>query len=92
MKTNPKRAKIQDVLRKNLKKFRLLYEKAPLSYHTLDKDGNLIAVNEAWLEMLGYTRKEVVGKSFADFLHPDRVELSKKKICALQEDRQDDGR
>jgi PAS domain S-box-containing protein len=48
-----------------------LYEKAPLAYQSLDCNGCLIEVNQAWLETLGYTREEVIGRNFGDFLHPD---------------------
>ena len=58
-------------VQENEKKFRALYENAPLSYQSLDKDGCLLDVNPAWLETLGYQRDEVIGKYFADFLHPD---------------------
>jgi len=48
-----------------------LYERAPLAYQSLDCNGCFIEVNQAWLETLGYTRAEVIGKDFGDFLHPD---------------------
>jgi two-component system, cell cycle sensor histidine kinase and response regulator CckA len=51
--------------------FKMLYEKAPLGYQSLDESGHFIVVNQTWLDTLGYTREEVIGKSFADFLHPD---------------------
>jgi len=51
--------------------FKVLYEKAPLGYQALDENGHFIVVNQTWLDTLGYSREEVLGKSFADFLHPD---------------------
>jgi len=56
----------QDALR-----YRLLYEQSPLPYQSLDPEGRVIDVNPAWLRTLGYAREEVLGRSFADFLHPD---------------------
>ncbi len=52
-------------------RFRLLFEEAPLSYQLLDEDGRLIAVNQAWLDLLGYTRQEVIGCPFANLLTPE---------------------
>ena len=52
-------------------KFKSLYNNAPLSYQSLNEDGCLINVNPTWLKMLGYEREEVIGKSFAHFLHID---------------------
>jgi len=50
---------------------RQLYERAPLSYQSLDENGNFLSVNQAWLNVLGYNREEVIGHHFGDFLHPD---------------------
>ena len=50
---------------------RRLYDKAPLSYQSLDKNGCIIEVNRAWLDILGYSREEVIGKNFSDFLDRD---------------------
>ncbi len=47
-----------------------LYERAPLAYQSFNHDGCLIEVNETWLVTLGYTREEVLGKNFREFLHP----------------------
>ncbi len=40
----------------------------PCPYQSLDANGCFLAVNEAWLRLLGYRAEDVVGKSFADFL------------------------
>ena len=52
-------------------RYRMLYEQSPLPYQSLDEQGRLIDVNPAWLATLGHERAEVIGRSFADFLHPD---------------------
>ncbi len=58
-------------LRESEERFRLLYEKAPVSYQSLDENGCLIEVNEKWLEKFGYTRDEVIGRSCGDFIDPE---------------------
>jgi PAS domain S-box-containing protein len=50
---------------------RHLYERAPLSYQSLDENGCFLSVNQAWVDALGYSREEVIGRNFGDFLHPD---------------------
>lgn len=50
--------------------FRRLYEHAPLGYLSLDAEGRLIDINATWLELLGYDRNEVLGRSFEGFLMP----------------------
>lgn len=52
-------------------RFRMLYQEAPISYQSLDIEGRFVEVNQAWLDTLGYQRDDVIGRSFADFLHPD---------------------
>ncbi len=48
-----------------------LCDKAPLGYQWLDENGCFLSVNKAWLDILGYRWDEVIGRSFADFLHPE---------------------
>lgn len=50
------------------KRFRELYENAPLGYQTLDRSATILNVNQEWLNALGYTRDEVVGQHFGRFL------------------------
>ena len=52
-------------------KHRSLFINAPLSYQSLDEDGNIIDLNPMWLKTLGYEREDVIGKWFGDFIHPD---------------------
>ena len=52
-------------------KFKRMFEYAPLSYQSLDKSGNFIDVNETWLQTMGYTRYEVIGRKFSEFLVPE---------------------
>lgn len=60
-------------VRESEERFRALYQHAPLPYQSLDESGNLIEVNSSWMEQLGYSKEEVIGKSFADFLHPNWI-------------------
>jgi len=63
--------KAQQALKESEEKFRALYDNAPLSYQSLNEDGTFRDINPTWMNTLGYKRNEVIGKSFADFLHPD---------------------
>ena len=61
----------QRIAHESEEKFQLLFNKAPLGYQSLDQDGRFIEVNQKWLDTLGYTREEVIGKWFGDFLCPE---------------------
>ncbi len=60
----------QDALKSCEKRFRLMYEKAPVPYLTLDDAGCILSVNPAWEKLLGYTKADVPGTSFYDLLPP----------------------
>ncbi len=62
---------IEDELKENQDRFRMLYERVPMPYQSLDSDGCIVEVNPAWLKNLGYTRGEVIGRPFSEFLRPD---------------------
>ncbi|MAF83550.1 MAG: Fis family transcriptional regulator [Chromatiales bacterium] len=49
-------------------RYRDLYQSTPAMLHTVDDDGRITAVSDHWLEKLGYTREEVIGRSILDFL------------------------
>jgi PAS domain S-box-containing protein len=40
----------------------------PIPVHSMGPDGNLVAVNDAWVEFTGYDRDMALGHSFAEFL------------------------
>jgi len=61
-------------------KFHIMFEKSPIPYQSLDADGRFMEVNEAWLDSLGYARKDVIGRWFGDFLAPEQVELFRKRF------------
>ena len=64
------REKAEKALSDSEERFRLLFEKAPMGYQSLDANGLFIEVNQQWLDTLGYTREEIIGKWFGDFLPP----------------------
>jgi PAS domain S-box-containing protein len=50
------------------------YNSAPCGFHSLDKDGVFVRVNETELRWLGYTRDELVGKKkIFDLLAPESI-------------------
>ncbi len=64
--------------------FKALYEDAPLAYQSLGKRGEILLVNNMWLQMMGYDRAEVVGRPFADFLTGESKGLFTECILNLQ--------
>ncbi|DAC73319.1 MAG TPA: hypothetical protein DSN98_00075 [Thermoplasmata archaeon] len=58
----------EKTLKESEKKFKLLYEKAPVPYHTLSPIGIITDVNEKWCHTFGYAKEEVLGNSIFDFI------------------------
>lgn len=71
---------LQQKLIESETKFKLLFERAPLAYQSLDSKGNIIEVNELWLTTLGYTKEEVIGRSLCNFLTPEWITHFKERF------------
>lgn len=54
-------------LRKNQAAFENLYDHAPVGYHELDSQGRIIRINQTELNMLGYSKEEMLGKYIWEF-------------------------
>lgn len=68
--TKARLARMERALCQSEERFRLLYENAPFAYQSLDEEGRILEVNSTWPETLGYSRGEVLGRCFGDFLKP----------------------
>ncbi|MFW2831633.1 MHYT domain-containing protein [Sphingomonas sp. ID0503] len=58
-------------LRHSEERFRSLYSRSPLPLHSLDAQGRLEQVSNAWSDLTGYAPAEVLGRTIADFLAPE---------------------
>jgi PAS domain S-box-containing protein len=50
------------------RRYRDLYQSTPAMLHTIDPEGRLMDVSDHWLDKLGYTRDEVLGRSIIEFM------------------------
>jgi len=56
-----------------------LYNLAPCGYHSIDKNGLFLRMNDTELGWLGYSREELVGKMrLSDVLTPGSQEMFRK--------------
>ena len=63
--------------------YRALYLRTPMMMHSIDPSGRLVAVSDFWLEVLGYRRKEVLGRLLTDFF-TDSSRIFAQKIALPQ--------
>ncbi|MBN1860426.1 MAG: PAS domain-containing sensor histidine kinase [Candidatus Thermoplasmatota archaeon] len=80
IKDNSQNKQMEHSLRTSEEKFKQLYEKAPVPYHTLSPDGTITNVNEKWCQVLGYTKEEVTGTSIFNYIQHDEQEIAKSSF------------
>ncbi len=62
------RKKAEIALVQSENKFRTLFNEAPVGYHEIDAKGRIRQINKTELEMLGYSRNEMVGRFIWEFI------------------------
>jgi PAS domain S-box-containing protein len=67
-------------LQESEQRFRNLFERSPVAYQSLDKNGCLLEANEAWCRLLGYEVPEVLGSWIGSYLTDDSVTLLKERF------------
>jgi two-component system cell cycle sensor histidine kinase/response regulator CckA len=65
------RRRLEESLRRAEERYRLTFEQGPVGIANADREGRFISVNSRFCSLLGYTKEEILGRSFADFSHPD---------------------
>jgi len=65
-----RRKRLERALAASERENRELYEATPAMLHSMDVEGRLLSISDAWLAHFGYVRSEVVGRNFPEFLEP----------------------
>ena len=74
-----------EALRRSADEIRDLYNRAPCGYHSVDKDGVYVQVNDTELSWLGYAREEMIGKlKFSDLVTPEGVKTVQENFPKLK--------
>ena len=50
-----------------------LFESGPIAYHEIDLEGKIVRVNQTELDLLGYTREEMIGLPVSEFTSDPEV-------------------
>lgn len=56
------------------------FARLPAMVHSIDGEGKLVAVNDRWLQALGYTRDEVLERRSSDFLTPESARYAREVV------------
>ncbi|MHC4244666.1 MAG: PAS domain-containing protein, partial [Planctomycetota bacterium] len=74
-----KRKQAEEALLESEQRFRDFFENAPIGFHIFGPDQIIIDINDTELEMIGYTRDEIVGrKTWAELIIPQQKDMFKK--------------
>ncbi|MFH1547885.1 MAG: PAS domain S-box protein [Candidatus Omnitrophota bacterium] len=72
--------RMSDELQKSEKRYRNLWDDAPVAYHTLDTQGIITNANKTEAKMLGYKLKDIIGKSIFNFILPEQREEAQRRF------------
>jgi len=82
------RDRLEEIVRERTAEVEDLYENAPAGYHSLDAEGRFVRINQTELNWLGYTRQELIGRRFTDFVTPESVLTFAANFPAFKRDGQ----
>ena len=71
--TRSERSHLYAELRQNKERYRRTFEKAPIGIANVSADGRFTSVNEYFTEVVGYTKRELIGRRFTSLIHRDHV-------------------
>ncbi len=66
------------LLRQSEENFRRLFRHSPLPLYALNERTRIVEVSDAWLDLLGYRREEVIGQRMARFVSADALHAAKR--------------
>jgi len=66
---------VQEALRKSEAQFRAIFERSSIGIGLADMKAQIVDINPALCQMLGYTREELYGKCFTDYVSHQRGDL-----------------
>jgi diguanylate cyclase (GGDEF)-like protein/PAS domain S-box-containing protein len=69
-----------EALRQSEEKYRTLYLRTPVMLHSIDAEGRLLSVSDRWLQRLGYTSDEVLGRPSIEFLTEESRRFAREEV------------
>ena len=71
------------------KRYQAIFEAAPIGIAIASPRGNFIEVNDAFIHMLGYSRREIADRTFMEITHPDDRRETQRLSQAVRDGRID---
>jgi len=74
------RKQAEEALKESEKRFRELWDNAPVAYHILNTKGIITSVNKTEAKMIGYKPEEMIGKSIFEFVLPEQQAAARRRF------------
>ncbi len=82
---NTARRQIEQELRESRERLSGILHASPVGVFETDMDGNVVYVNERWMEMTGLSLDAMKGRRWTDILHPlDKVRVEMDVVSKIQ--------
>jgi len=78
------RREAAEALRDSEQRFRGIFDQAAVGVSQMGTDGRYLLVNQRMCDILGYSREELLERSFRDVTYPDDVEASVRGMHRVQ--------
>lgn len=77
------RMRTEEALRQSEERLRAMYQHAAVGIEQIGTDGRLLMVNPAFRRLLGYSEREMLGKTFDEITHPADRERESQLLGSL---------
>ncbi|MGB3468890.1 MAG: PAS domain S-box protein, partial [Cyclobacteriaceae bacterium] len=68
-------------------KYQSLYHRTPSMMHSIDNEGVIINVSAYWLDKMGYSKEEVIGRNYKEFLTQASISHADNSFASLRNDK-----
>ena len=75
-----RRREAEKQLKISEKRYRRIYHKTPVMLHSIDTEGRIIHVSDHWVEVMGFSREEVIGQPLTRFFTPESKKYALTQI------------
>jgi PAS domain S-box-containing protein len=76
------RTRAYEILRESEERYRFMHKNIPAMLHSSDAEDKLTNISNNWLETLGYSRDEVIGRKFTAFLTSDSRQYAEEEVLS----------
>jgi PAS domain S-box-containing protein len=83
------RLRAQKTLQASEKRFRTVFEMAPVGMSIVNAEGRTIQANQSWQQIVGYSQSELQAMHFNDFTHEEDRQESQRQAKAMIAGKQD---